>query len=330
MALGFPIQLISTLCCNGDGENLELSPNCLASEDGESIRYGAIHCPRCRATFTIDDGVLNMLNGIALDDESLHEQHLRNELACSRLTRTNRLTWYEDEHNQMEIIPTMKALSASKGMAILELGCGEGRYTINLHNQCQWILAVDFSMDSLRMLQHKLQDSRNVGLVLGDVTTMKVKTACFDRILSTLVSNLPTQKHRMAMYSLASNALKPDGRFVFSTHYHGIRQKLKGEKKSGRYGVGGIYRYNFAISECKAEVLPYFNAIKVKPIQIYLPFARRLRLPLVAHSLFLERVPLFNRLGNLLLCMAEQPFGSANYMENIQHIPPPELKNPLY
>ncbi len=316
MTLGFPIQLISKLCCNRDSAALELGQNCLVSEDGEFVRHGTIRCTNCKAAFAIDDGILNMLNGTVLGDESKHEQQLRNEYANSSLIKTTGCAWYENEHNYMEMIPTMEALSASKNMAILELGCGDGRYTIHLHDQFEWILAVDFSIDSLRVLQQRLQESRNIGLVLGDVTTMKVKAAGFDRVLSTLVSNLPTREHRNAMYSLAANALMPDGRFIFSTHNHGVRQRLKSETKSGRYGPGGIYRYNFTISECNAEVRPYFKAIKVKPIQIYFPFARRLRLPLVAQSRFLERVPLINSLGGLLLCTAEQPVRAATNMKN--------------
>jgi SAM-dependent methyltransferase len=304
MTLGFPIQLISTLCCTSDGAALELNQNWQLNKCDGLIRHGTLHCDKCKAVFAIDDGILNMLNGIELDEESKHEQKLRNENAVRSIKATGP-AWYENEHNSMEMIPTIEALSVSQEKTILELGCGDGRYTVPLADQCQWILAIDFSIDSLRILQQRVKKMRNVGIVLGDITTMRV-TASFDRVLSTLVSNLPTREHRNAMYYLAANALKPNGRFVFSTHHHGFRQRLEGETKSGRYNQGGIYRYNFSVSECKAEVRPYFKAINARPIQIYFPYARRLRLPLLALSRFLERVPLINGLGELILCSAEQ------------------------
>lgn len=312
MVLGFPIHIISKLCCIIDGKALALGQNCEVSEDGQIVWNGSLHCISCKANFAIQEGILNMLNGKALDNESRHELKLRNEHAVSRSTINNGLAWFDNEHNQMETIPTIEALSVNHNSTILELGCGDGRYSRLIADKCQWLMAVDFSLDSLKILQQRLSDSRNVGLVLGDITNMKVKEAGFDRILSTLVSNLPTLRHRAAMYRLASNALKSDGRFVFSTHHHGLRQRLKGEAKTGRYRPGGIYRKHFTRSECKNEVKQYFKSVTVKPIQIYFPFARRLGLPLVAQSRVLERVPLINCLGSLLLCTALQPIRMGN------------------
>jgi SAM-dependent methyltransferase len=308
MIFGFPLQLISELCCTHDGAALQLRQNCQLSADGAFVRHGRLVCTDCSAAFAIDDGILNMLHGISLDAESQHEQQLRDGHAKSM--KATGPAWYENEHNYehnlMEMIPTMEALSANQDKTILELGCGDGRYTVALAGQCQWILAVDFSIESLRILQQRLQSPQNVGLILGDVTTMKVCAAHFDRVFSTLVSNLPTPEHRHAMYRLAAHALKRDGRFVFSTHHHGCKQKLSGERKLGRYIEGGIYRYNFTVGECKAEVRQYFKVVEARPIQIYFPFARRLRLPLVAQSRFFERIPLLNGLGGLVLCTAEQ------------------------
>lgn len=306
MLSGFPISLIDKLCCTRDGAALELRQNCQLSEDGSSVRHGIVRCHDCNTVFPIDDGILNMLNDVVLDRESKHEQQLRNEHAI-RSINVAEPAWWENEQNYIEMLPTLETLSVSQDKTILELGCGDGRYTVLLADKCQWILAVDFSLGSLRILKHRLKETRNVALVLGDITTMKVSSGSFDRVLSTLVSNLPSREHRNAMYRLAANALRPNGRFVFSTHNHGFWQWVHGEEKSGRYKPGHIYRYNFSVSECKAEIRSYFEVIKARPIQIYIPFARRLGLPLVALSRFLERIPLINDLGTLILCSAERP-----------------------
>jgi cyclopropane fatty-acyl-phospholipid synthase-like methyltransferase len=305
MALGFPIEFVSKVRCKTDGAALELDGNCQLNEKDCVIRHGTLRCTTCGAAFVIDDGILNMLNEKAMHNESKHYQRIQNEHTARSIKSTGSV-WWENEHNAMEMIPTLEALCVSQDHTILELGCGDGRYTVQLARQCQWIVAIDFSIDSLRVLQQRLQGIKNVGLVLADITTMKV-TAGFDRVFSTLVSNLPTREYRAAMYHLAASVLKPDGRFVFSAHNFGFRQKLMGEAKSGRYSEGGIYRYKFTASECTAEVRQYFTKTNVRPIQIYLPFARTLRLPVIALSRFLERVPLINVLGELILCSAEHP-----------------------
>lgn len=304
MTIGFPIPLISKLGCTNDGAALRLDKDCNLSECSGLVRNGTLRCSKCNAAYTITGGILNLLEHIVLDVESKHEQLLRDESAS--LKKADDPAWWENDHESMEMIPTVEDLSPGLDKTILELGCGDGRYTVSLSGQCQWILAVDFSIESLRVLQRRLQVTQNVGLVLGDITTMKVNAACFDRVFSTLVSNLPTREHRDAMYRLASHALRPNGRFVFSTHNHGFRQKLSREPKSGRYKDGGIYRYNITVGECKAEARPFFNMVKARPIQIYLPFARRLGLPLVFLSRLLERVPLINRLGLIVLCTAKR------------------------
>ena len=72
-------------------------------------------------------------------------------------------------------------------------------------------------------------------------------------------------------------------------------QKLALEKQAGRYVEGGIFRYLFTIDEVRKELEPYFRKFEIRPIQAYLPFARKLRLPVLKD------------LGEFLLCTAEQP-----------------------
>jgi hypothetical protein len=106
---------------------------------------------------------------------------------------------------------------------------------------------------------------------------------------------------------MGTQALKPHGRFVFSTHHHGLVSRLRGEEKSGRYKHVSIYRENFTPYECEAETRPYFGSVRATPIQVYIPFATRLRLPIVARSRFFERIRLLDSLCMLNLCTAERP-----------------------
>lgn len=311
MDTGFPVSLISVFRCTKDGTVLRLDRDSRLCDNQALVWQGALLCDACCGAFPIDNGILNLMEANALDEESRREFAIRDERAA-KAAGTNGPAWYENEYGRTELIPTIEALSAGPGTMVLELGCGDGRYTLVLAGECRWVVAVDFSLESLRIMQQRQQNQRNIALVLGDITTLKVRTAAFDRVLSTLVSNLPSRAHRDAMYRLAAAALKPEGRFVFSTHYYGLWQRLSGKSQAGRYRDSGIYRYYFTLRECRGEAQDFFGSVTARPIQFYLPFAGRLGLPLVKISRMLETFPLLNELGQLILCTAEQPIQTAH------------------
>jgi len=211
----------------------------------------------------------------------------------------------------MEKLPTLAAVEPLRGKVVLELGCGTGRYTEDLAQASKAVLAVDFSAESLRVLAAKLGAVDNVGLVQADVTRLALAGGAFDRAVSTLVSNLPTRAHREAMYRLVAEALHDEGSFLFSTHHYGLRERLRRVPQDGRYTPGGIYRRLFTRAEIGDELVPYFAARRSRPIQIALPLTTRLGLPLIPMSRVLERVPLLNRFGELLLVTARRPLRPA-------------------
>ncbi len=301
---GFPIDMIPLVRCTHDGAELELQAGFGADNGGARVMEGRLQCTCCHAKFHIERGILNLIDHGAMDAESLHEQQSRN---ANGFTVDELSTPLMKANNEMEMQSTLDALPKGGVKTVLELGCGEGRYTLPLSARAGRILSVDFSIELLRILQGRLPEDARVALVLGDISTLKVANAEFDLVFSTLTSNLPTRAHRESLYALAANALQESGRFVFSTHHHGIRQMLAREEKSGRYREGGIYRYNFALRECHEEPAAHFGRIHARPIQIHLPFARTLRLPIVRLSRFMERVPVLNLFGMLVLGVAEQP-----------------------
>ncbi len=302
MDVGFPSSLLSAMRCTYDGGGLQLVRDCQWSDDNRTIAQGAARCVECGADFRIDEGILNLLGGHFPDDQSRREQAIRDELA-RRIDTAQPPSW-ENDHNLIERQTTLEALAADADTTMLELGCGDGRYTVLLAQVCLWVLAVDFSIESLRVLRRRLQGGWNVGLVLADVTMMKVAARQADVVFSTLTSNLPSREHRQALYRLAIWAVKPNGRFVFSVHHYGLRERWTGVEKRGCYEPGGIYRYCFTVEECREEIRPYFRSVTARPMQIYLPFARRWRVPL---SRFCDRLPFVRNLGNQILCVAKRP-----------------------
>lgn len=300
---GFSINLIPLVRCPRDAGELTLAEGyAVTADDAASVQSGRLICSVCASEYAICGGILNMLNVDALDEASASERNLRDAQQSTFEDTPSTRT-----HHEMEMLPTLAALPLTPGQTILELGCGEGRYTRLLAGRAQ-VLAVDFSVELLRVLQRHLPPgTRDIGLVLGDITTLKVQPGRFDYALSTLTSNLPSRSHRESLYRLACGALAPTGHFVFSSHMQGIHERFARQEKSGHYTPGGIYRYNFGLRESASEVRPYFESVDAHPIQIYFPFSRTLGLPVVKLSRMLERVPLVNLLGHLVLVQASRP-----------------------
>ena len=192
----------------------------------------------------------------------------------------------------MEMLPALGAMATASGLMVLEFGCGSGRYTLPLAKTGALLLTPDFSIGSLRALAQRLPPSVTVGLVQADATRRCVAPRCFDRVLSTLVSNLPSREHRLAMLRVAAEALKDTGHFVFSTHHQNLTKRLLGTPPSGRYseGGGGISRYYMQREEVLRESSVYFRRVACRPVQIFVPFTRRIGIAIVTMPRTIGRI----------------------------------------
>lgn len=273
---------------------------------GDRIQQGVLRCDECHTLYPIERGIVGLLDSSILDQESRHERTLRDQLSP-----VDDDAWELSSWSCMEITSTLEALSPLNGATVLELGCGGGRYTARMADQPRALLAVDFSRAALNKLASRIVPHWNIGLVHADCTRLVLKQKSFDRILSTLVSNLPSPAHRRAMYRLAAGALASGGRFVFSTHHYTFVDRLRRETQSGRYDAGGIFRYLFHRRELCEEAAEYFRGVQCRPIQMLIPFADRLGSTVVTLSRIAERIPLVNQLGQLLLVSATRPYDNA-------------------
>jgi SAM-dependent methyltransferase len=262
-------------------------------------------CTVCQRQYPIERGVLRLLDDAAADDFSAHEQHLWDLGAADY---DNHVTDGRTLLNAMEIPATLRALKDIAEASVLELGCGTGRLTVHMANACRELVAVDFSGSELSILAQKLPTEAPVSLVQADVSRPLAASRAFDVIVSSqVVQALPSRHHRMAMFRWASEALSDSGRFVFTTYHHGLRNRVFGIARSARYREGGIYRYYSTVAELKREVLPYFESVRIRPIQVVIPGTGRLRIPPVALSRAAERIPVLKQLGILLLVEAQLP-----------------------
>ena len=296
----FPKRLLALLRCSRDAGTL-------AAEDaGPAIADGEVRCERCGRRYPVSGGILSLMDASAvLDGRSATEMRVRDEQAGS----SSRAPAAPPGPLEVaEIVPTLAALEPLAGTAVLEVGCGNGRFTVPILRGAGTLVAVDFSRGMLAALARELPDDDRVGLVQADVTRLATADAAFDRVFSTLVSNLPTDLHREAMYRMAARALRDGGRFVFSAHHLGLRERMRRAPREGVYSSENpIYRRLFVPAEILVEARRHFGRLRCRRVQSLLPFSGRMPFAVVALSRLAERVPGLNWFAHILLFTAERP-----------------------
>ncbi len=302
MYSGFPRQLLQLIRCPKDQSPLRQGRNGIA---GQHVNEGTIKCTCCGRLYPIMEGIPVLIESEGMDEESRREQAIRDE--SSNAGPGQSVTRNYTEYDHMEMRPTIGALELKAGQVLLEFGCGTGRYTVPLANMGISVIAVDFSMGALRRLAKLLPSGLPVGLVQADVTSRCVAHGVFDRILATLVSNLPTKEHRLSLVRVASEALKDSGTFVFSTHHQNIVRRLLGLSPGGRYADCGIYRYHMRPEEIRREAGVYFGRISCRPICVNIPFSNWTGLSAPTRSRIAELTPLLRQKGELLLARTRVP-----------------------
>jgi SAM-dependent methyltransferase/uncharacterized protein YbaR (Trm112 family) len=300
---GFPINCIDLFLCPKDSANLKLiSKNKI--HKNKLILNGILSCDQCNEKYQIVGGILSFINFQNLDGESSFEMKVRNEYA---LREKRNEKYLNIPSHAWEMIPTLNLIHNSPNKSILELGCGTGRYTSYISENCKLLVALDFSIESLKITAKSLNTTSNVALIHADITQIVINKPYFDIVFSTLVSNLPSLNHVNKMFQLAINSLNKNGKFVFSTHHYTLIDYLTGNPKSGKYKENNIYRYYFKSKEIVNISKIYFNKIRVKPIYIRIPILGRLKFPVIPLSLFISKIPILRDLGELLLLSACNP-----------------------
>ena len=296
MRHGFPVHWLAILRCPADAGSLVVRSVNLGTPT--HVAQGTIACSACDRVYAIEDGMLNLLDETQLDGESERERQTRDEEASAGVE------WQQSEWSRIDMEPTLQAAEPLRDARVLEFGAGTGRYTIAMLERGAAVMAVDFSARSLAQLARNAEPGGDLAMVIADCTTFATEPESFDLVMSTLVSNLPTEQHRARMFSAAARACRDGAKFVFTTHHFSARSRMLHVPRSGYYSGVPIYRYLFRAREIQRETAAYFGRISCRPIQVAIPFAARLHLPIVKLSRLAEHIPLLNEFGELLLVVA--------------------------
>jgi SAM-dependent methyltransferase len=286
---------------------------------------GILRCTRCSEEYRINDGIACLLK-VAKSSEILHEMNLKDLEYQATLAEfvSPAVSWRSELSDAIEIPPHMQMLEPLNGRYVLELACGDGRFTVLMAQRGADILAVDFSIGALRRLAKWLSSGTpptsfkvaplrragvligHVGLVQADASEFCAAPASFDVALS--ASPLDSREERMQMFRAVAESLKDDGHYVAGVEHDDLLRRMLGMPVARRYTPGGIFIEHFDIHTLRWEISPYFSRLRFQFVRAKVPFARRLPLKMAIFvSLAAVKLPLLRRLGEILLVRAECP-----------------------
>lgn len=114
----------------------------------------------------------------------------------------------------------------SKGMSILDVGCGTGSH-LELYQRYQCDLyGIDLSPSMLAIARERLGDTAQ--LELGDATNMPYEDDKFDLVISMLSLHEMSARTRSGVLEETRRVLKPDGRILLIDFHPGPYQPLDG------------------------------------------------------------------------------------------------------
>ncbi len=325
--VGFPRKFLPLLRCLRDAGQLSVCREVRGDDD--SIAEGSIRCSECSQEYQIENGIVRLMTDI-LTQETQHEIALKDEEyeAMPETFTPPSSGWRSEFADRIEIPPHLEALGSLKSCRVLELACGDGRFTLLMAQLGAEVLAVDFCFEALRKLGSRLSSGvapttyqvvpqgtigslvGRVGLVQADASYFRVAPCSFDRALS--ATPLDSRDERMNMFRTVAESLKDGGRYVAGVEYDDLYRRVFGMPLVRRYSPGGVLIEHLDIPTMRREIAPYFSRLRMRTIRAHVPFVKHglvKRSPglAVAVSRMACALPGFKHLGELLLVSAERP-----------------------
>ena len=307
MVQRFPRDMVPLLLCNKDAGKLAVSEEFRG--DGDGILNGVLRCEVCGAEYRIEDGIARLLPD-QLRPEDKHEMSIRDAIDYDCSNPGPFIPppegWRSVLSDMLEIPPHLNALQSSPTNAVLELACGDGRLTAIIARTGARVVAVDFSINALRLLAHRLPSDARVGRVHADINQLHVASRAFDRAL--VLTPLDSRDERMAMYRMIAHALTDDGRYIGSVEHDDLNRRLLGLPLLRRYSKGGILIEHLTAETMRREAAPYFLKLHIRPIRPRVPFIAKLPRRLAFSILrLIAELPIVKQSGELLLLTAQCP-----------------------
>jgi ubiquinone/menaquinone biosynthesis C-methylase UbiE len=236
--------MLHLLCCPVDRASLS-----------GTLSSPALVCTSCGQKYPVTQGVVQFI-GVSpstrlSEPEKLNEMKTRDHAAADYDLRFTKL------RNRLEIPPCLDALDPHQDDFVAELGCGTGRITLQYLTKVAGVVAMDFSLESLLILQKKIPEQlrSHCLLVQGDLSVPPIQHGAFHKVVSFQVfEHLPTAASRQQAFRTARDLLRTGGAMICSVYNWSATKKSLAQTGSGdnclkegfhRAGGANIYYYNF-------------------------------------------------------------------------------------
>lgn len=181
----------------------------------------------------------------------------RKEIAIRNKEATIYDLQYTELRNLIEISSTLKNFKIKKMDLILEVGAGTGRFTRQFMKHGGKVVAVDFSINSLKINRFRC----NSDIVLADICYLPFKSSVFDKVAGIGVfHHIPSSKSRFLSLKEVKRVLKAKGQFLMTTYNKRVSIRHWKEKQ-GYHSYGMIYYYLFNFLELKNLLNSIFSRI---------------------------------------------------------------------
>lgn len=174
--------------------------------------------------------------------------------------RNNEAERYEDWYLQrgyyydwVEKTTILNALNLKKDDIVLDIGCGTGRFTREIAKRCKKVYGVDFSPESIDILNKKAQQEgiENIESHICDITKQLPIKGTVDKVLSAqVIQHIPIEAERCLVMNNLYNQLNEGGVCVISI-YNWASHSKDGLLKEGKFS-NGIYYLRFTSNEVEA------------------------------------------------------------------------------
>jgi SAM-dependent methyltransferase len=315
----FPRRFLSSLRCIKDASPLSVSAALQSDENG--ITEGTLQCAECFREYPIEDGILRLMSD-SLTKENHHEITLLNQAYGSMPDdfEPPKVGWRSELNDRIEIPPHLDGLQLRPGHNVLEVGCGDGRYTVLMSELGAHVLAFDFCIEALKRTSKNLAvgsapttfkviaaaSRGEVGLVQADVTTLNLAPQTFDRCIS--ATPLDDRNERLRLFRVIAEALTNEGRYVCGVEYDDLYRRLFGLPVMRRYSPGGVLIEHLTMTELKRETGAYFGRLDTQLIRVHLPLVHRLPLWLsTPFTRLAGSIPIIRQFGQIVMVTATRP-----------------------
>jgi ubiquinone/menaquinone biosynthesis C-methylase UbiE len=124
----------------------------------------------------------------------------------------------------------LRLLSDVSGKSVLDVGCGNGRHTVELARRTPLVVGIDLSKRLVKMAEGRVRKSglaHRAMLVVGDALFLPFRRASFDIVTCIAVlHHIPTEGLRRRAVSEMVRALRSGGLCMITTWYRWQRRLL--------------------------------------------------------------------------------------------------------